>query len=349
MSNALLIQSENYMKNGSEHEHLPALRRAARVSRATRTLCMWLSIAAGGVYAQAYPVKPVRVVVPLAPGGSTDVLARLIAAKLAELWGQTVIVDNRAGGGTTIGADLVAKSPPDGYTLLMVTSAFAVNFSLFQKIPYQFSDFVPLSDVAQTPNVLAVHPSVPANNVKELIDLLRARPGQLTFSSGGVGGSTHLAGELFKLLAKVDMVHVPYKGGSPAVTDLVGGQVTMTFANLTTVLPFAKAGRLRALAVTSSRRSPLLPDMPTMAESGVPGFEASTWNGLIAPAGTPQEIVAKLNADIVKVLHLPDTRERLTANALEPIGDSSAEFGAHISNEITRWAKVVKAAGLKAE
>jgi tripartite-type tricarboxylate transporter receptor subunit TctC len=314
-----------------------------------RACCVWLLVAAGCVYAQDYPVKPVRIVVPLAPGGSTDVLARLIGAKLAELWSQPVVVDNRAGGGTTIGAELVARSAPDGYTLLMVTSAFAVNFSLFQKVPYKLSDFVPLSDVAQTPNVLAVHPSVPARNVKELIVLLRARPGELTYSSGGVGGSTHLAGELFKLLAKVDMVHVPYKGGSPAVTDLVGGQVTMTFGNLTTILPFAKAGRLRALAVTSAKRSPALPELPTMAEAGVPGFEAATWNGLLAPAGTPREIVARLNADIVKVLKMPETRDKLAANALEPIGDSSDAFGAHITAEIERWAKVVKAARLKSE
>ena len=316
---------------------------------AARIFCAALLLAAGGVHAQAYPMKPVRIVVPLAPGGSTDVLARLVGVKLGELWGQQVLIDNRAGGGTTIGAEYVARSAPDGYTLLMVTSAFAVNFSLFQKVPYKFSDFVPLSNVAQTPNVLAAHPSVPAGNLKELIALLKARPGQLTYSSGGVGGSTHLAGELFKLLAKVDMVHVPYKGGSPAVTDLVAGQVTMTFGNLTTVLPFAKAGRLRALAVTSAKRSPQLPEIPTMAEGGVPGFEAATWNGLIAPAATPKEIVAKLNADIVRVLNLPDTREKFAVNALEPIGDTPAQFGAHIAAEIERWSKVIKAAGMKAE
>jgi tripartite-type tricarboxylate transporter receptor subunit TctC len=312
-------------------------------------LCAFLLIGTGCASAQSYPTKPVRIVVPLAPGGSTDVLARLVAAKLSEVWGQQVLVDNRAGAGTMIGAEHVARSAADGYTLLMVTSAFAVNFSLMQKVPYRFADFVPLSDVAQTPNVLAVHPSVPAKNVKELIVLLHASPGQMTYSSGGVGGSTHLAGELFKLLAKVDMVHVPYKGGGPAVTDLVGGQVTMTFGNLTTVLPFSKTGRLRALAVTSAKRSPALPGVPAMAEAGVPGFEAATWNGLLAPAATPKDIVAKLNADIVKVLNMPDTREKLASNALEPIGDSSAAFGQHILNEIERWARVVKAAGLKPE
>ncbi|HUP93304.1 MAG TPA: tripartite tricarboxylate transporter substrate binding protein [Burkholderiales bacterium] len=311
--------------------------------------CAGLLLAAAWAQAQTFPAKPVRIVVPLAPGGSTDVLARLVAAKLTELWGQQVVVENRGGAGTMIGAEAVARAAPDGYTMLMVTSAFSVNFSLYDKVPYKFSDFVALSNVGQTPNVLAVHPSVPAKNVKELIALLRARPGQMTYSSGGVGGSTHLAGELFKLLAKVDMVHVPYKGGGPAVADLVGGQVMLTFANLTTVLPFANAGRLRALAVTSIRRSPALPELPTMAEAGVPGFDASTWNGLIAPAATPKEIVAKLNADIVRVLNMPDTRQKLASQGLEPIGDSPAAFAAHISNEIARWGKVVKAAGIRAE
>ena len=305
--------------------------------------------AAGCVHAQAFPVKPVRIVVPLAPGGSTDVLARLVAAKLSELWGQQVIVDNRGGAGTMIGTEIVARAPGDGYTLLMVTSAFAVNFSLYKKVPYKLTDFVALSNVGQTPNVLAVHPSVPAKSVNELIALLRSRPGQLTYSSGGIGGSTHLAGELFKLLAGVDVVHVPYKGGAPAVADLASGQVMMTFGNLTTVLPFANAGRVRALAVTSAKRSPVLPDLPTMAEAGVAGFEAATWNGLLAPASTPKEIVAKLNADIVKVLNMPDTRAKLAANALEPIGDTPADFSAHIAHEVARWAKVVKAAGIRGE
>jgi len=318
-------------------------------SRATVLLALLVAVTIPAHAQTAFPTRPVRIVVPLAPGGSTDVLARLVASKLSEVWGQQVIVDNRGGGGTMIGTEVVARAPADGYTLLMVTSAFAVNFSLYEKLPYRFSDFVALSNVGQTPNVLAVHPSVPAKNVKELIALLRARPGQMTYSSGGVGGSTHLAGELFKLLANVDMVHVPYKGGGPAVADLVSGQVMMTFGNLTTVLPFAKAGRVRSLAVTSARRSPVLPDLPTMAEAGVPGFEAATWNGLIAPAATPKDIVAKLNADIVKVLNMPDTRAKLASNGLEPIGDTPAAFSAHIASEIARWSKVVKAAGIKAE
>jgi tripartite-type tricarboxylate transporter receptor subunit TctC len=337
------------MNNRSTRRVVPAQHQSTGVRRAMRTLCIIAMIAAAHVQAQTYPAKPVRMVVPLAPGGSTDVLARLLASKLTESWGQQVIIDNRAGAGTTIGTDVVARSAPDGHTLLMATSAYAVNFSLFEKVPYKPTDFVPLANVAQTPNVLIVHPSIPAKSVKELIVLLRAKPGQLTYGSGGSGGSTHLAGELFKLLAKVDMVHVPYKGGGVAVAHVVSGEVAMGFGNLTSVVPFARAGRLRSLAVASAKRSPLLPELPTMAEAGVPGFEASTWNGLIAPAATPKDIVAKLNADIVKVLRSQDMREKLSANALEPIGDSPAEFGAFIAQEIARWGKVVKASGLKPE
>jgi tripartite-type tricarboxylate transporter receptor subunit TctC len=304
---------------------------------------------APGAHAQNFPTKFVRMIIPIAPGGSTDILARLVAAKLTETWGQSVIVESKPGGGTAIGTDFVAKSPPDGYTLLMATSAYAVNFSLFQKLPFKPGDFTAVTNVGQTPNVLVVHPSVPAKSVKELIALLKARPGQLNYGSGGVGGSTHVAMELFKLLAKVDIVHVPYKGGGVSVTNIVAGEVTMGFGNLTAVVPFAKAGRLRALAVSSAKRSPLLPEMPTMAEAGVPGFQASTWNGLIVPAATPKDIVAKLNADTVRVLRAPDMRERLAANALEAIADSPAEFNAFIAEEIARWAKVVKASGLKAE
>lgn len=324
---------------------------AAALVRSAVSIGVGMALACGtaGVLAQAYPTKTVRIIVPLAAGGSTDTLARLTGNKLAEVWGHNVLVENRPGAGTTLGADLVAKSPADGYTLLMVTSAFSVNFSLMQKVPYKASDFAALSNVGMTPNVLAVHPSLPVKNLKDLIVLMKQKPGQMTYSSGGVGGSTHLSGELFKMLAGVDMIHVPYKGGNPAVTDLVAGQVTMTFGNLTTIIPFAKAGRLRALAVTSAKRSPQLPEMPTMAEAGVPGFEASTWNGLIAPAATPKEIVAKLNADIVKVLAMPDMKEKLAVNGFEPVGDTSAQFQAFITAEIERWSKVVRTANIKPE
>lgn len=306
-----------------------------------------LYVIAGSALAQSFPAKPVRMIVPLAPGGSTDVLARLIGGKLSELWFTNVIVENKPGGGTSIGNDFVAKSAPDGYTILMATSAYAVNFSLLAKVPYKHTDFTALSNAAQTPNVLVVHPSLPAETLKELIALLKSKPGQLTFSSGGVGGSSHLAGELFKLMSNVEIVHVPYKGGSLAVTDVVAGQVSMTFGNLTSVLPFARAGRLRVIAVSSAKRSPHMAETPTMAEAGVPGFEASTWNGLIAPAATPTDVVARLNADIVRVLGMPEVRDKLAANALEPIGDSPAAFQAFINTEIARWAKVVKMANLK--
>lgn len=312
-------------------------------------VCCVFSMLAASAAAQNFPSKPVRMIVPLAAGGSTDVLARLIGTKLTELWSQNVIIENKPGGGTSIGNDFVAKSPADGYTILMATSAYAVNFSLLAKVPYKQTDLTALSNAAQTPNVLVVHPSVPVKSLKELTALLKAKPGQLTFSSGGIGGSSHLAGELFKVMANVDITHVPYKGGSLAVTDVVAGHIPMTFGNLTSVLPFARAGRLRVLAVSSAKRTPHMAETPTMAEAGLPGFEAATWNGLIAPAATPVEIVNKMNADIVRVLNMPDVRDKLAANALEPIGDSAAAFQTFINTEIARWARVVKSANLKAE
>jgi hypothetical protein len=308
-----------------------------------------LIAAAGAVHAQAWPAKPVRMIVPLAPGGSTDVVARLFAAKLGEVWGQSVVVENRPGGSTMIGSEAVARSAPDGYTTLMATSAFPVNFGLYQKVPYKLGDFAPISNIAESPNVLALHPSVPAKNVKELIALLRSRPGQINYGSGGVGGSTHLAAELFKLLAKVDVVHVPYKGGGPAVTDLIGGQISMIFGNLPAVLPFAKSGKLNVIAIASSKRSPTLPDLPTMSEAGVPGFEASTWAGLMVPAATPPAITGKFHGDVLKAFALPETRERMAANGFDPIGNSPKEFAAYLDAEIARWSKVITAAGIKPE
>lgn len=301
------------------------------------------------VAAQPWPVKPVRLIVPIAGGGSTDAISRLVGSKLGESWGHPVIVENRPGGSTMIGAEVVARAAPDGYTILMATSAFPVNFSLFRKVPYKLSDFAPISNVAESPNVLAVHPSVPAKSVKELIALLRSRPGQINYGSGGIGGSTHLAGELFKLLAKVDITHIPYKGGGPAVADLLGGQISMIFGNLPAVLPHVNSGRVNVLAIASVRRSPTMPGLPTMDEAGVPGFEASTWAGLLMPAGTPQPIVDKFHADLLKVYAMPDMKERMANGGFQAVGNSPKEFAAYLDMEVARWEKVIRAAGIRAE
>ena len=327
--------------------HLTA-RRPVRLTGAF-TLAAACLCASGMSYAQAWPAKPVRMIVPIAGGGSTDAIARLVGTRLGEAWGQTVLVENRPGGSTMIGAEVVARATPDGYTMLMATSAFPANFSLFRKVPYKLADFAPVSNVAESPNVLAVHPSVPAKNVKELIALLRSRPGQINYGSGGVGGSTHLAAELFKLLAKVDVVHIPYKGGGPAVTDLLGGQISMIFGNLPAVLPHVNTGRINVLAIASARRSPTLPNLPTMDEAGVRGFEASTWAGLLMPAGTPQPIITKLYADLQKIYAQPDMKERMATGGFEAIGNSPKEFAAYIDLEVARWEKVIRAAGIKAE
>ena len=323
-------------------------RRPERFAAACLLVAAWSGMA-GAVSAQAWPVKPVRMIVPIAGGGSTDAIARLVGTRLGEAWGQTVLVENRPGGSTMIGAEVVARSAPDGYTMLMATSAFPANFSLFSRVPYKLADFAPISNVAESPNVLAVHPSVPAKNVKELITLLRSRPGQINYGSGGVGGSTHLAAELFKLLAKVDITHIPYKGGGPAVTDLLGGQISMIFGNLPAVLPHVKSGRINVLAIASAKRSPTLPDLPTMDEAGVRGFEASTWAGLLMPAGVPQPVIAKFWADLQKIYAQPDMRERMATGGFEALGSSPKEFAAYLDQEIARWEKVIRAAGIKAE
>ena len=327
--------------------HLTA-RRPVRLT-GTLTLAAACLCASGMSYAQAWPAKPVRMIVPIAGGGSTDAISRLVGTKLGEIWGHTVLVENRPGGSTMIGAEVVARATPDGYTMLMATSAFPANFSLFRKVPYKLSDFAPVSNVAESPNVLAVHPSVPAKSVTELIALLRSRPGQINYGSGGVGGSTHLAAELFKLLAKVDVTHIPYKGGGPAVTDLLGGQISMIFGNLPAVLPHVNTGRINVLAIASARRSPTLPNLPTMDEAGVRGFEASTWAGLLMPAGTPQPIIAKFYADLQKIYAQPDMKERMATGGFEAIGNSPKEFAAYLDLEVARWEKVIRAAGIKAE
>lgn len=297
--------------------------------------------------AASYPSKPVRLVVPFPPGGTTDILARAVAQKLSEAWGQQAIVDNRPGAGGNIGSDLVAKAAPDGYTLLMGTvGTHAINPSLYTKMPYDHvKDFAPVILVAGVPNVLVVNPSVPVNSVKDLIAYAKANPDKLNFASSGNGTSIHLSGELFRTMTGVQITHVPYKGSSPALTDLMGGQVQLMFDNLPSSLQFIKAGKLKALAVTSTARSAALPDVPTLAESGLPGFEASSWFGVLAPAGTPPDIVARINGAIGAWLATPEAKDKLMSQGAIAAGGTPDEFAKHIAAETAKWAKVVKASG----
>jgi tripartite-type tricarboxylate transporter receptor subunit TctC len=302
---------------------------------------------AGVSHAQAWPSKPIRWIVPFAPGGTTDILARTIAEKLTPALGKPVIVENNPGAGGSVGATQTAKAAPDGYTIMGGTiSTHAINASLYKKLPYDpVKDFVPITLIARVPNLLVVNPEVPAKNVKELIALLKANPGKYTFASSGNGTSQHLSGELFKSMAGVDMQHIPYKGSPPALQDVVGGQVTMTFDNITTAWPLAKAGKLRPLAVTTAKRSPIAPDVPTLAESGLAGYEVGSWQGVFAPAGTPPDVVKRLNTEIVKIINMPDVRAKLEALGAEPVGNSSDEFATIVKSEVAKWAKVVKESG----
>jgi tripartite-type tricarboxylate transporter receptor subunit TctC len=325
-----------------------ATRRQAIVAFATLAALVVAPIA----FAQStYPNKPIRIVVPFPAGGTTDILARAAGQKLTEAWSQPVIIDNRPGAAGNIGAELVAKSANDGYTLLMGTvGTHAINASLYAKMPYDHvKDFVPIVLVAGVPNVLVVHPSVPANSVQELIAYGKANPGKLNFASSGSGTSIHLAGELFKVSTGVQMQHVPYKGSAPALADLLGGQVQLMFDNLPSALPHIKGGKLKALAVTSAARAPALPDVPTIAETGVPGFEASSWFGLLAPAGTSREIVTKINGEVTKWLATADAKEKLTAAGANLAGGSPEDFARHISIETAKWARVVKESGAKVD
>jgi tripartite-type tricarboxylate transporter receptor subunit TctC len=312
------------------------------------------AIAVANVHAQApganYPAKQIRVIVPFPAGGPTDAIARAIGQKLSETWGQPVIVDNRPGAGGNIGTELAAKSPADGYTLFIGTVANAINQSLFAKLPFDFvRDFAPVTQNYVTGLILAVHPSLPAHSVKELIALAKAHPGQLSYSSSGVGGTPHLAGELFNSMAGVTMVHVPYKGSAPAMADLLGGHIQLTFDNMLTVLPQVKAGKLRGLAVTMTTRSPLAPELPTVAEAGLKGFEVKSWNGVVVPAGTPKEIIARLNGEIVRILRQPDLREKFLVQGVELVPTTPEEFGAFIKQDIAKWAKVIQLSGARAE
>ena len=299
---------------------------------------------------QAYPVKSVRVIAGFPPGSGADITARVIGARLSDALGQQVVVDNRPGAGSNIAAEIAAKSPADGYTLFIGTVANTINATLYSKLPFDFArDFAPVALTTATPNVLVVHPSVPAKTVKELVALAKSRPGQLNFASAGAGTAPHLSGELFSAMAGVKMVHIPYKGSPPAVIDLLAGEVALMFSPSSTVLPHIKTGRLRALAVTTASRLPSLPELPTVAESGLKGYETITWFGFVAPAKTPPAIVTRLNAEIVKVLALPDVRNLFAAQGIETLGGTPDRFASYIRDEIEKWAKVIRLSGARAE
>ena len=299
---------------------------------------------------QAYPAKPIRLILPFPPGGSTDIVARLIGQKLTESWGQPVLIENRPGAGGNIAAETAARAAPDGYTLFQVNVANAIGATLYPKLSYDLiTSFAPVIQLATTPYVLLAHPTVPAKNTAELIALAKARPGQLNYASAGGGSATHLSGELLKSMAGVNIVHVPYKGTGPAVTALLSGEVDLYFATVPAALPLVEAKKLRALGVTSARRSPLMRDVPAIAEAGLKGYETSTWHGILAPAGTSPEIVVKLNAEIARVLAQPAVKERLVGQGLDPVGGTPEQFGAYLKTEISKWAVVVKASGARAE
>lgn len=304
-----------------------------------------------GAQAQTYPVKPVRIVVPIGPGSSMDIIARVLAQKLNEAWGQPVIVDNRAGAGGNIGAETVARAAPDGYTVLFASSSFAISPSVYRKMPYDaLNDFAPVTQISSRNNVLVVAPSSPVNSVRELVALAKSQPGRLTFGSGGgTGSSDHLAGELFNLMAGVQILHVPYKSGPQAQNDLIGGQLSIYLGGIPIQLPMIKSGRVRPLGVSGLKRSPMLPEVPTIAESGVPGFEVDVWYGLFAPRGTPAAVVERIAADVTRLVRAPAMAERWQTLGVEPAGSTPAEFRARFAAELEKWRKVVKASGISME
>jgi tripartite-type tricarboxylate transporter receptor subunit TctC len=300
--------------------------------------------------AQNYPAKPVRLLIGFAAGGGADIVARSLSPRLADALGQQMIADNRPGANGIIAAELAAKAPPDGYTLLVAPGNYAFAPAMYAKLSFDMtSAFAPVSKLAETPLLVVVHPSLPVKTIPQLIALAKSRPGGLTYASGGIGGSAHLASELFRSLTQVDMVHVPYKGTGAAITDLIGGQVPLCFCTLPSVFPYAKSGRLRAVAVTTAARSPAAPDIPTIAESGVRNYEVSQWYGLLAPAGTPANVIERLNLEINKALKQPDVVARLQAEGADPAGGSAQEFGAFFAAEIVKWTNVVRKAGIRAD
>jgi tripartite-type tricarboxylate transporter receptor subunit TctC len=319
------------------------------VGRAVLALAA-VTCAAGAARAETFPDKPVRMVVAFPAGGGTDIVARLIAERLTALWGQQVIVDNRGGAGGVIGTEIAARSAPDGYTIFMATLGnLSINPHLYKMNVDPIKDLAPISNVVDVNFVLVAHPSFPARSVKALIEMARQQPGKINFSSSGVGGAPHLAGELFNEMAGVRLTHIPYKGSAPSFTDLIGGQVALTFDSLVQALPYIQAGKLRPLAVLGSRRSPLLPDVPTLAEAGVPGYEFANWFGLVAPAGVPADRIGKLNADVQKVLAQPAVQEQLAKMGAVPAGDTPEEFGKLIRDESAKWARIIKEQDIRAQ
>jgi tripartite-type tricarboxylate transporter receptor subunit TctC len=334
----------------SRGRHFAAARGGNVMRYTARIVIALLAFGSVTAWAQTYPARSIRLIVAYAPGGTTDFTARVIAPRLSDALGQTVVVDNRGGAGSVIGTDLVAKAAPDGYTLLLADTAFGIVPALYSKLAFNVQkDFAPITQIIGVANALVVHPSIAAKSVQELVALARAKPGQLTFGSGGVGTPLHMAGEQLKLAAKIDIVHVAYKGAAPAMTELIGGQLTMIFPTMTLGLPHVKGGKLRALAVTSAKRTPALPDTPTTAEAGFPNVNATSWFGLVAPAGTPRPILDRLHAEMMKIVKMSDVRERFAAQQAEMVGSTPAEFSEFISREIASWTAVAKAGNIKAD
>jgi len=312
----------------------------------TTGFAVLLAAVATSAFAQGYPSKPAKVIVPYPPGGPTDIVARVVSQKLSDQMGQQFIVENRPGAGGNIGAEAVAKGPADGYTLLVATTAHAINPSLFKSLGYNLTkDFAPVSQLTSGPLVIVAHPSLPAKNVQELIALGKAKPGTLNYASSGNGQSTHLSAELFATMSGIKMNHIPYKGSAPALTDVMGGQASLMFDTMLSAMPHVKNGKLKAIAVTSAARSPAAPDVPTVAESGLPGYEAIAWNGLLVPAGTPTDVVAKLNAELKKALDAPEVKDRFSAQGFGAAWNTREAFAKFIQSELDKWAKVDKVSG----
>jgi tripartite-type tricarboxylate transporter receptor subunit TctC len=324
---------------------------AAGVLRALGLACLGLVLAQGCARAQeAWPVKPIRFILPFPPGGGTDILGRIISERLSGSLGQPVVIENRGGAGGNVGAEIAAKSAPDGYTIVLVAPSLAISPSLYSRLNYDpVKDFAPVSLVATVPNVMITHPSVPARTLAEFIALAKTRPGGMNFGSGGNGTSNHLAGELFNIVAGVKLVHVPYKGVNLAMNDVLSGQIHLVVIGVPAAAPHIKAGKLRALALVAPQRAAALPEVPTVAEAGLTNFEVTTWYGVLAPAGTPRPVVTRLNAELVRIMHAPELRERLAALATDPVTSTPEEFADYIKREIAKWGEVVRQAGLKAD